>query len=168
MGQGGDGAVSDLCLESSLGPFNVSSISVYDKQPCVAGQGKNHASGRPDTAAHPVCIQSHAQTWPGVLVTSFCHSGEQRDKQVTTAASSPISGFRAFPLTPSDGESPLSMGYGESSSPQLLLLLDSFMHRQTQTNGSGVCNIFQQKDPFFFNLTLLIPFSHMPVPMNEA
>lgn len=98
MGQGGDGAVSDLCLESSLGPFNVSSISVYDKQPCVAGQGKNHASGRPDTAAHPVCIQSHAQTWPGVLVTSFCHSGEQRDKQVTTAASSPISGFRAFPL----------------------------------------------------------------------
>lgn len=95
-------------------------------------------------------------------------TGEQRDKQVTTAASSPISGFRVFPLTPSDGESPLSMGYGESSSPQLLLLLDSFMHRQTQTNGSGVCNIFQQKDPFFFNLTLLIPFSHMPVLMNEA
>lgn len=78
MGQGGDGAVSDLCLESSLGPFNVSSISVYDKQPCVAGQGKNHASGRPDTAAHPVCIQSHAQTWPGVLVTSFCHWGTTR------------------------------------------------------------------------------------------
>lgn len=76
--------------------------------------------------------------------------------------------FQSLPLTPSDGESPLSMGYGESSSPQLLLLLDSFMHRQTQTNGSGVCNIFQQKDPFFSNLTLLIPFSHMPVLMNEA
>lgn len=90
------GAVSDLCLESSLGPFNVSSISVYDKQPCVAGQVKNHASGVQIQLPIPYAY-SRMRRHGRVLATSSCHSGEQCDKQVTTAASSPISGFRAFP-----------------------------------------------------------------------